>query len=108
MWEANSPCAVEQTVPSCQFHLSSFSSLQCDPNLQVFSVFIDNLDTRLPRIALFSTRTIKAGEELTFDYQMKGMVFKNNFIGIGFSMTMKASQTNVEGKRNRAGGGHTK
>lgn len=44
----------------------------CDPNLQVFSVFIDNLDTRLPRIALFSTRTIKAGEELTFDYQMKG------------------------------------
>ncbi|XP_060228678.1 histone-lysine N-methyltransferase SUV39H2 isoform X2 [Meriones unguiculatus] len=45
---------------------------ECDPNLQVFSVFIDNLDTRLPRIALFSTRTINAGEELTFDYQMKG------------------------------------
>ncbi|KAG8515932.1 Histone-lysine N-methyltransferase SUV39H2 [Galemys pyrenaicus] len=44
----------------------------CDPNLQVFNVFIDNLDTRLPRIALFSTRTISAGEELTFDYQMKG------------------------------------
>jgi len=36
-------------------------------------VFIDNLDLRLPRIALFSTRTIKAGEELTFDYQMKGL-----------------------------------
>lgn len=47
-------------------------ALQCDPNLQVFNVFIDNLDLRLPRIALFSTRTIKAGEELTFDYQMKG------------------------------------
>lgn len=47
--------------------------LQCDPNLQVFNVFIDNLDLRLPRIALFSTRTIKAGEELTFDYQMKGL-----------------------------------
>ncbi|XP_077879608.1 histone-lysine N-methyltransferase SUV39H2 isoform X2 [Ictidomys tridecemlineatus] len=45
---------------------------ECDPNLQVFNVFIDNLDTRLPRIALFSTRTINAGEELTFDYQMKG------------------------------------
>ncbi|EPY75807.1 hypothetical protein CB1_001561007 [Camelus ferus] len=44
---------------------------ECDPNLQVFNVFIDNLDTRLPRIALFSTRTIHAGEELTFDYQMK-------------------------------------
>ena len=38
----------------------------------MFNVFIDNLDTRLPRIALFSTRTINAGEELTFDYQMKG------------------------------------
>lgn len=48
-------------------------ALQCDPNLQVFNVFIDNLDLRLPRIALFSTRTIKAGEELTFDYQMKGL-----------------------------------
>ncbi|PIO13189.1 hypothetical protein AB205_0211000, partial [Aquarana catesbeiana] len=44
---------------------------ECDPNLQVYNVFIDNLDVRLPRIALFSTRSIKAGEELTFDYQMK-------------------------------------
>lgn len=67
----------------------------------MFSVFIDNLDTRLPRIALFSTRTIKAGEELTFDYQMKGMVFKDNLTGVGFSTTMQASlwtvdQTNIE------------
>ncbi|KAM7322500.1 hypothetical protein ACRRTK_018005 [Alexandromys fortis] len=99
----------EFTVDAARYgNVSHFVNHSCDPNLQVFSVFIDNLDTRLPRIALFSTRTIKAGEELTFDYQMKGMVFKNNFIGIGFSMTMKASQTNVEGKRNRAGGGHTK
>ncbi|XP_069084824.1 histone-lysine N-methyltransferase SUV39H2 isoform X2 [Pleurodeles waltl] len=45
---------------------------ECDPNLQVFNVFIENLDLRLPRIALFSIRPIKAGEELTFDYQMKG------------------------------------
>lgn len=45
--------------------------LQCDPNLQVFNVFIDNIDERLPRIALFSTRSIRAGEELTFDYKMQ-------------------------------------
>lgn len=45
--------------------------LQCDPNLQVFNVFIDNIDERLPRIALFSTRAIRAGEELTFDYKMQ-------------------------------------
>lgn len=55
-------------------------ALQCDPNLQVFNVFIDNLDLRLPRIALFSTRTIKAGEELTFDYQMKGLQILTLFL----------------------------
>ncbi|NWT77261.1 SUV91 methyltransferase, partial [Prunella himalayana] len=42
----------------------------CDPNLQVYNVFIENLDQRLPRIALFATRPIRAGEELTFDYNM--------------------------------------
>ncbi|KAK7883920.1 hypothetical protein WMY93_027043 [Mugilogobius chulae] len=44
---------------------------ECNPNLQVFNVFIDNIDERLPRIALFSTRAICAGEELTFDYKMQ-------------------------------------
>jgi hypothetical protein len=44
----------------------------CDPNLQVFNVFSDNLDTCLPWLALFSARTIHTGEELNFDYQMKG------------------------------------
>ncbi|KAG9340311.1 hypothetical protein JZ751_021758 [Albula glossodonta] len=43
----------------------------CNPNLQVYNVFIDNLDERLPRIAFFSTRPISAGEELTFDYKMQ-------------------------------------
>lgn len=46
--------------------------LQCRPNLQVYNVFIDNQDERLPRIAFFSTRTIRTGEELTFDYRMQG------------------------------------
>lgn len=49
----------------------ALSCVQCDPNLQVFNVFIDNIDERLPRIALFSTRSIHAGEELTFDYKMQ-------------------------------------
>uniref|UniRef100_A0A8C2M7T2 Histone-lysine N-methyltransferase n=1 Tax=Cricetulus griseus TaxID=10029 RepID=A0A8C2M7T2_CRIGR len=63
----------EFTVDAARYgNVSHFVNHSCDPNLQVFNVFIDNLDTRLPRIALFSTRTIKAGEELTFDYQMKG------------------------------------
>ncbi|XP_062928721.1 histone-lysine N-methyltransferase SUV39H2-like [Mobula hypostoma] len=63
----------EYTVDAARFgNISHFVNHSCDPNLQVYNVFIDSLDTRLPRIALFSTRTIKAGEELTFDYQMKG------------------------------------
>ncbi|PKK29112.1 histone-lysine N-methyltransferase SUV39H2 [Columba livia] len=65
----------EFTVDAARYgNVSHFVNHSCDPNLQVFNVFIDNLDLRLPRIALFSTRTIKAGEELTFDYQMKGSI----------------------------------
>ena len=67
-------------------NVSHFVNHSCDPNLQVFNVFIDNLDTRLPRIALFSTRTINAGEELTFDYQMKGMIFQIQFLWWRFSV----------------------
>ncbi|XP_075064778.1 histone-lysine N-methyltransferase SUV39H2 [Mixophyes fleayi] len=63
----------EFTVDAARYgNVSHFVNHSCDPNLQVYNVFIDNLDVRLPRIALFSTRHIKAGEELTFDYQMKG------------------------------------
>ncbi|XP_053572475.1 histone-lysine N-methyltransferase SUV39H2 [Bombina bombina] len=65
--------ADEFTVDAARYgNVSHFVNHSCDPNLQVYNVFIDNLDVRLPRIALFSTRNIKAGEELTFDYQMKG------------------------------------
>ncbi|XP_068162680.1 histone-lysine N-methyltransferase SUV39H1-like isoform X1 [Antennarius striatus] len=51
-------------------NISHFVNHSCNPNLQVFNVFVDNIDERLPRIALFSTRPIRAGEELTFDYKM--------------------------------------
>ncbi|XP_056665127.1 histone-lysine N-methyltransferase SUV39H1 isoform X2 [Monodelphis domestica] len=53
-------------------NVSHFVNHSCNPNLQVYNVFIDNLDERLPRIAFFATRTIWAGEELTFDYNMQG------------------------------------
>ncbi|KAM9752445.1 histone-lysine N-methyltransferase SUV39H1-like isoform 1-T1 [Menidia menidia] len=52
-------------------NISHFVNHSCNPNLQVFNVFIDNIDERLPRIALFSTRSIRAGEELTFDYKIQ-------------------------------------
>ncbi|XP_016087293.1 histone-lysine N-methyltransferase SUV39H1b [Sinocyclocheilus grahami] len=62
----------EYTVDAAHYgNISHFVNHSCDPNLQVYNVFIDNLDERLPRIAFFATRGIKAGEELTFDYNMK-------------------------------------
>uniref|UniRef100_A0A673HMG6 Histone-lysine N-methyltransferase n=1 Tax=Sinocyclocheilus rhinocerous TaxID=307959 RepID=A0A673HMG6_9TELE len=62
----------EYTVDAAHYgNISHFVNHSCDPNLQVYNVFIDNLDERLPRIAFFATCGIKAGEELTFDYKMK-------------------------------------
>jgi len=46
--------------------------LQCDPNMAVYGVWINNLDLRLPRIALFAIKDIEKDEELTFDYLMTG------------------------------------
>ncbi|KPP59417.1 histone-lysine N-methyltransferase SUV39H1-like, partial [Scleropages formosus] len=60
------------TVDAAHYgNISHFVNHSCNPNLQVYNVFINNLDERLPRIAFFSTRHIKAGEELTFDYKMQ-------------------------------------
>ncbi|KAL7884920.1 hypothetical protein AOLI_G00076900 [Acnodon oligacanthus] len=62
----------EYTVDAAHYgNISHFVNHSCDPNLQVYNVFIDNLDERLPRIAFFATRSIKSGEELTFDYKMQ-------------------------------------
>ncbi|XP_070597286.1 histone-lysine N-methyltransferase SUV39H1 isoform X1 [Erythrolamprus reginae] len=52
-------------------NISHFVNHSCNPNLQVYNVFIENLDERLPRIAFFATRAIRVGEELTFDYNMQ-------------------------------------
>lgn len=84
----------EFTVDAARYgNVSHFVNHSCDPNLQVFNVFIDNLDLRLPRIALFSTRTIKAGEELTFDYQMKGSIELTSDSAEGLSPSKKRIRT---------------
>ncbi|KAM4609597.1 histone-lysine N-methyltransferase SUV39H1-like [Discoglossus pictus] len=60
------------TVDAAHYgNISHFVNHSCKPNLQVYNIFIDNLDERLPRIAFFATRTIRTGEELTFDYNMQ-------------------------------------
>lgn len=40
----------------------------CDPNVGVYTVFVESRDITLPRLGLFALREIAAGEELTFDY----------------------------------------
>lgn len=47
-----------------------FINHSCDPNLYVYGVWIEHLDTRIPRVAFFARRNIKKYEELTFDYRM--------------------------------------
>lgn len=49
-------------------NICHFFNHSCDPNLAVFPFWIDNLDINMPRLAFFSLRPIKPGEELTFDY----------------------------------------
>ncbi|XP_064399849.1 histone-lysine N-methyltransferase SUV39H2-like [Halichondria panicea] len=51
-------------------NISHFFNHSCQPNLVVYSVWIECLDKRLPRIAFFSRQKISSGEELTFDYHM--------------------------------------
>ncbi|KAK7085614.1 hypothetical protein SK128_019512 [Halocaridina rubra] len=57
------------TVDAAKYgNVSHFINHSCDPNLVVFNVWVNCLDPDLPRLALFSCRDIKKGEELTFDY----------------------------------------
>ncbi|KAI9580306.1 hypothetical protein GQX74_000299 [Glossina fuscipes] len=57
------------TIDAAQYgNIGHFVNHSCDPNLGVYSFWIDNLDIKMPRLAFFTLRLIKAGEELSFDY----------------------------------------
>uniref|UniRef100_A0A1A9WCE9 Histone-lysine N-methyltransferase n=1 Tax=Glossina brevipalpis TaxID=37001 RepID=A0A1A9WCE9_9MUSC len=57
------------TIDAAQYgNIGRFVNHSCDPNLGVYSFWIDNLDIKMPRLAFFTLRSIKAGEELSFDY----------------------------------------
>ncbi|GIY85011.1 histone-lysine N-methyltransferase SUV39H2 [Caerostris darwini] len=49
---------------------SHFMNHSCDPNLQVFVVWIEMQVEDIPRLAFFAKKKINRGEELTFDYKM--------------------------------------
>uniref|UniRef100_A0A915J472 Histone-lysine N-methyltransferase n=1 Tax=Romanomermis culicivorax TaxID=13658 RepID=A0A915J472_ROMCU len=62
-----------RVIPVNVFNVSCIP-LMCQPNLSVYVVFVEHLDVRLPRIALFAIKDIPAGKELTFDYTMMSQV----------------------------------
>ncbi|KAI1730933.1 SET domain-containing protein [Ditylenchus destructor] len=47
---------------------SRFINHSCSPNLEVYNVFVKGDYVNLERIAFFTTRAVKNGEELTFKY----------------------------------------
>lgn len=49
-------------------NVSHFINHSCEPNLGVWAVWVNCLDPNIPKLALFATREIQKGEEITFDY----------------------------------------
>ncbi|CAB0011301.1 unnamed protein product, partial [Nesidiocoris tenuis] len=61
------PCPY--TLDAAMFgNASHFINHSCNPNLAVWAVYVDCINPDLPRLGLYATRKIKAGEELSFDY----------------------------------------
>ncbi|KAL5288803.1 egg family protein [Megaselia abdita] len=49
-------------------NLGRYFNHSCDPNLYVQNVFVDTHDLRFPWVAFFSSKFIRAGTELTWNY----------------------------------------
>ncbi|XP_041712339.1 histone-lysine N-methyltransferase SUV39H1 isoform X1 [Coregonus clupeaformis] len=95
----------EYTVDAARYgNVSHFVNHSCNPNLQVYNVFIDNLDERLPRLAFFSNRGIRAGEELTFDYNMQidPIDVESTKMDSNFSMTGSPKKAHMSGSPKKA------
>ncbi|KAJ9581082.1 hypothetical protein L9F63_023739, partial [Diploptera punctata] len=59
-------------------NISHFINHSCEPNLAVYAVWINCLEPNLPKLALFATRNIKDGEEITFDYMCQSLKGNNS------------------------------
>ncbi|EDW15168.2 histone-lysine N-methyltransferase Su(var)3-9 isoform X1 [Drosophila mojavensis] len=65
----NTAAESEFTIDAANYgNVSHFINHSCDPNLAVFPCWIEHLNMALPHLVFFTTRYIKAGEELSFDY----------------------------------------
>ncbi|XP_077864438.1 histone-lysine N-methyltransferase EHMT1-like [Saccoglossus kowalevskii] len=60
-------------------NISRFINHLCDPNLVPVRFFVDHQDLRFPRIAFFTSRDVKAYEELGFDYGDKFWSVKGKY-----------------------------
>ncbi|KAJ1666904.1 hypothetical protein IW140_003322 [Coemansia sp. RSA 1813] len=57
------------TIDARQYgNVSHFFNHSCEPNMGIWSVYINHLDPRLHELAFFALRDIAVGEELNFDY----------------------------------------
>uniref|UniRef100_A0AAV2IWI9 Histone-lysine N-methyltransferase EHMT1-like n=1 Tax=Knipowitschia caucasica TaxID=637954 RepID=A0AAV2IWI9_KNICA len=61
-------------------NISRFLNHMCEPNLLAVRVFTTHQDLRFPHVAFFASESIRAGEELGFNYgdhfwEVKGKVF---------------------------------
>ena len=77
-------------------NVSHFINHCCDPNLYVFNVWVNCLDPDLPRLALFASRDIKKGEEITFDYNSPSSV-REQSVTVKIDAKEDGPLLNVEG-----------
>ena len=74
-------------------NLSHFINHSCDPNLNIYSVFINNLDPNMPQLAMFARRDIKRGEQITFDYCQSSGQEQNQVSSVMASPSKAVSRT---------------
>ncbi|XP_068159995.1 histone-lysine N-methyltransferase Su(var)3-9-like [Drosophila tropicalis] len=59
----------EYTIDATNYgNIARYLNHSCDPNISVFPCWIEHSHLALPRLVFFTVRSIKAGEELCFDY----------------------------------------
>jgi len=82
-------------------NLSHFINHSCDPNLNIFNVYINCLDPNMPQLCLFAKKEIKKGEQITFDYcQSTSNTNKDEVEGILASPSSRATSSVTKKTRN--------